>query len=56
MLRYYFNHPTPGLSQMKKELILAAIRKHMEGGSTNHSSNQQEQNQIVLGSAEENQI
>ena len=52
MLRYYFNHPTPGISQMKKELILAAIRKHMEGGSTNHSSNQQEQNKIILGSAE----
>ena len=56
MLRYYFNHPTSGLAQMKKELVLAAIRKHMEEGSTNHSSNQQEQNQIVLGSAEENQI
>ena len=38
MLRCYFNHPTSGLVQMKKEIMLAAIRKYVEEGSTNHSS------------------
>ena len=38
---YYFNHPTSGIVQMKNEIMMAAIRKHMEEGSTNHSSNQQ---------------
>ena len=58
ILRYYFNHPTAGLNQMKKELMLAAIRKYMEEGSNQSSSNQQEQNQTVLlgSAAEENQI
>ena len=59
ILRYYFNHPTAGLNQMKKELMLAAIRKYMEEGSNqSSSSNQQEQNQTVLlgSAAEENQI
>ena len=56
MLRYYFNHPTSCIVQIKKEPLLAAIRKQMEEGSTNHSSNQQEHNQTVLDSAEENQI
>ena len=41
---------------MKKEIMLATIRKHMEEGSTNYSSSHQEQNQIILSSAEENQI
>ena len=56
MIFYYFNHPTSGLAHIKKDIMLAATRKKMEEGSTNHSSNQQEKNQIVLGSAEENQI
>ena len=52
MILCYLNHPTSGLIQMKKEPILAAIRKHMEKGTTNHISNQQEHNQIVLSSSE----
>ena len=56
ILCYYVNHTISGLFQINKELILDAIRKHMEGGSTNHSSNQKEHNQIVVDSAEENQI
>ena len=56
MLFYYFNHPTSGIVQMKKDIMLATIRKHMEEGSTNHGINQQEQNQIILSSAEKNRI
>ena len=56
MLHHYFNRPTSGLAQMKKDIILGEIRKHVEKGSTNHSSNKQEHSQIILGSAEETQI
>ena len=56
MLLYYFNHPTLGLVHMKQELMLFTIGKHTEKGSTNHSINHQKHNQIVLVSAEENQI
>ena len=51
MLRYYFNHPTSGLTQMNKWVIMASIKKHMEELCINHSINQQEQNQIVIRSA-----
>ena len=56
MLHYYFDQPTSGISQMKKELVMAEISKKTEEGSTNHSSKHKEQNQIVLVNAEENQI
>ena len=52
MLCYHFNCPTSGLVQMKEDIMMAVIGKHMEEGNTNHSSNQKETNRIVLGSAE----
>ena len=56
MLCYYFNQPTSGIVQIKKDLVMYFIRKHMKEGSTNNSSNPQGQNQTVLVSAEENKI
>ena len=54
MLCYYFNHPDSDITQMKKELILSAIRKHTGEGIFNHSSNQKEQKKNVLSNAEDN--
>ena len=50
MIHYFLNQPTSGIVQMKKELMMAATRKYTEEGINYHSSNQQEQNQIFLGS------
>jgi hypothetical protein len=52
ILRYYFNHPTKGLTTMKKDLMQDAIRKHMEEGSNEEQHQtvdceEEEQNQVV---------